>query len=261
MSGGAGSKYSTATSATPHDVGGKPGYGAPRVDPDAPVFAARWEAAVFAMMRCIGARGVMKNADQFRHAVERVAANAYYEHGYYGRWLGGLETLLLEAQALQKAELDVRVGELARQLGASEADIAELVADHNVASRPRTASNAGQTTPLENSRNPGSSVRYLAAPPNFAIGDQVRTVRLSGSFADTDQLHTRLPEYARGADGEVVAWHRGWVLPDTNAHGAGEQPCHLYTVRFSAQALYGDSAESAVHVHLDLFEPYLSARH
>jgi len=222
---------------------------------------------VFAMMGCVGARGVMKNTDQFRHAIERVAPNTYYEHGYYGRWLGGLETLLLEAGALPVTALDARVGELARQLGASDADIAELVADHNVASRPRTNLSAEQSSPLANSRNPGSSVRYVAAPPKFVIGDQVRTVALAqtmgGSAGDSgsgaDLPHTRLPEYALGAVGEVVAWHRGWVLPDTNAQGAGEQPCHLYTVRFSAQALYGDSAESEVLVHLDLFEPYLSA--
>ena len=108
----------TPSRESPHDVGGKPGYGAPTIDPGAPVFAARWEAAVFAMMRCLGAQGVMKNADQFRHAVERVDARAYYAHGYYGRWLGALETLLLEAAALTREALDSRVGELARQLGA-----------------------------------------------------------------------------------------------------------------------------------------------
>jgi len=211
----------------------------------------------------------MKNSDQFRHAVERVAANAYYEHGYYGRWLGGLETLLLEAEALQSAELDARVGELARQLGASESDIVELVADQNIASRPRPIPSVEQDKPLASSRNPGSSVRYIAAPPKFTLGDRVRTVALAQTMVgsaverrpDSDFLHTRLPEYALGAVGEVIAWHRGWVLPDTNAHGAGEQPAHLYTVRFSAQALYGASAEPAVQVHLDLFEPYLSLQH
>ncbi len=241
---------------SPHDVGGKPGYGAPKVDPAAPVFAARWEAAVFAMMRCLGAQGVMKNTDQFRHAVERVDARAYYAHGYYGRWLGGLETLLLEADALKRDALDDRVGDFARQLGASEAEVAELVAEHNVASRPRSA----QAERLSASLNAGSSVRYLAAPGLYEIGQQVRTCELAElSAATSDIRHTRLPEYATGVVGEVVAWHRGWVLPDTNAHGDGEQPCHLYTVRFTAQALYGDSAEASVQVHLDLFEPYLSA--
>lgn len=238
----------------PHDVGGKPGYGAPKVDPNAPVFAQRWEAAVFAMMRCLGARGVMKNTDQFRHAVERVDPQTYYSHGYYGRWLGGLETLLLEAQALERSELDARVGELAKQLGASDADVDALIADANVASRPRTS----QPERVEQSRNAGSSVRYLAAPPKFGLGESVRTVPFTASRG-ADVLHTRLPAYATGAVGEVVDWHRGWVLPDTNAHGGGEQPCHLYTVRFAAEALYGDSAEPSVAVHLDLFEPYLSA--
>lgn len=243
---------------SPHDVGGKPGYGAPQVDAEAPVFAKRWEATVFAMMNCIGARGVMKNTDQFRHAVERVDADAYYAHGYYGRWLGALETLLLEARALSREELDGRVGDLARQLGSSEAEIAELVAEHNIASRPRTL----QPEALEQSLNAASSVRYLSEPPQFSIGDSVRTRAFTGSRAinseHADVLHTRLPAYALGATGTVVSWHRGWVLPDTNAHGGGERPCHLYTVRFTAQALYGESAEASVYVHLDLFEPYLA---
>lgn len=244
---------------SPHDVGGKRGYGPPKVDPVAPVFAARWEAAVFAMMRCLGAQGVMKNTDQFRHAVERVDPRAYYTHGYYGRWLGGLETLLLEASALKPEELDERVGEIAQQLGANDKQIAALTASHNVASRPRTA----QPEQVEPSLNAASSIRYLAAPPVFSVGQQVRTCEYladnDAANAAVDIRHTRLPNYALGALGEVVAWHRGWVLPDTNAHGKGEQPCHLYTVRFTAKALYGDSAEAAVLVHLDLFQPYLSA--
>ncbi len=236
---------------SPHDVGGKSGYGAPKLDPAEPVFAARWEAAVFAMMSCLGAKSIVKNTDQFRHAVERVDP-----HAYYGRWLGGLETLLLEAEALKPAELDNRVADLARQLGASESEVVELVADNNVASRPRSA----QPEQVQLSVNAGSSVRYLAESPRFEVGQQVCTHKFAHRADDGANIrHSRLPSYAVGAIGEVVAWHRGWVLPDTNAHGLGEQPCHLYTVRFTAQALYGGSAEASVNVHLDLFEPYLSA--
>ena len=49
----------------------------------------------------------------------------------------------------------------------------------------------------------------------------------------------------------------GFVFPDTNAHGQGENPQYLYNVRFDAAELWGDSAESACRVAIDLFESYL----
>jgi len=71
--------------------------------------------------------------------------------------------------------------------------------------------------------------------------------------------HTRLPAYARGCVGEVLSYQGGWVFPDSNAHGKGEQPTHLYCVAFSGKSLWGRAAEPGVVVHLDLFEPYLDA--
>ena len=71
--------------------------------------------------------------------------------------------------------------------------------------------------------------------------------------------HTRLPGSARGRTGTVAAWHGAWVFPDTNAHGEGEQPQHLYTVSFSGRNLWGETAEANTLVTLDLFESYLEA--
>ena len=243
-----------------HDVGGQPGYGAPKVPKSKSaaatvVFAARWEAAVFAMMGTIGARGVFKNSDQFRHAVERVDPAAYFAHGYYGRWLGALETLLIEASELSKKALDDRVGELAAGLGATAEQVAKLVAPENVASRVSATPDVVPASP-----NRISSVRYLSAPPRFAPGDRVRTVPYTNVGATAAPRHTRLPQYATGCSGVVVACHNGWVLPDSNAHGEGEQPSHLYTVAFSGEALYGAGAEPGISVRLDLFEPYLAAQ-
>jgi nitrile hydratase len=47
------------------------------------------------------------------------------------------------------------------------------------------------------------------------------------------------------------------VFPDTNAHGLGEAPQPLYSVRFEAAELWGESAEAEQAVHLDLWESYL----
>jgi nitrile hydratase len=61
----------------------------------------------------------------------------------------------------------------------------------------------------------------------------------------------------RGRAGEVVAHHGSHVFPDASAHGLGEQPKPLYTVRFAARELWGPEAPAVDGVHVDLWEPYL----
>jgi nitrile hydratase len=96
-----------------------------------------------------------------------------------------------------------------------------------------------------------SPFRSTTEPPRFALGAVVvaRNAHPTG--------HTRLPRYARGKRG-VVAAQRGYhVFPDTHAHGLGEQPQHVYAVRFDARELWGEAAESRQFVYLDLWESYL----
>ena len=69
--------------------------------------------------------------------------------------------------------------------------------------------------------------------------------------------HTRLPRYARGKVGEIVRRHGAHVFPDTNAHGAGEAPQHLYTVRFTGTELWGEGADPTLTVSIDAFDSYL----
>ena len=87
--------------------------------------------------------------------------------------------------------------------------------------------------------------------PRFAAGEAVvaRNVHPAG--------HTRLPRYVRGRRGVVARVHPAWVFPDTNAHDRGENPQHVYSVRFAATELWGDDADPAASVHVDLFESYL----
>jgi nitrile hydratase subunit beta len=47
------------------------------------------------------------------------------------------------------------------------------------------------------------------------------------------------------------------TFPDANAHGLGEQPQMLYSVRFTGRELWGDSAEPDQVVYLDLWDSYL----
>ena len=217
-----------------HDLGGKQGFGRIAYERDEPAFHERWEAAVYAMTKAATAAGAMQNVDQFRHAVERIDPVAYFDHTYYGRWLGGIENLLVEAGVLTQNEIST----LAQARSGAAAG--------RVAARPAPAPDR---IDYESSDH---AARTLAAAPKFAVGDAIVT------RSTPSNGHTRLPAYARGKPGEVAAWHQGWVFPDTNAHGLGEQPTHLYTIRFTGRALWGDGAERDSSIYLDLFEPYLA---
>ncbi len=227
-----------------HDLGGKQGFG--RVDKRGAdkAFHARWEAAVFAMMRAAGAAGAMVTSDRFRHSIERIDPRAYLDHGYYGRWLGGVETLLVEAGLVSQQEINER----ALALGGTEDDL--------VAARPGDPPDPVGPMPTQ-----AHSVRAIEAKqPRFSEGDIVLT-RPHGVDG-----HTRLPAYARGREGRIVSCHDGWVYPDSNAHGQGESPQFLYTVSFSSEVLWGRPAgdrpagdRPGFSVRLDLFEPYLEA--
>jgi nitrile hydratase len=86
--------------------------------------------------------------------------------------------------------------------------------------------------------------------PGFRIGDRVRTRTVDPAH------HTRLPRYARGHVGEIVADLGRWPLADESAEGAPnptEEP--VYQVRFAARDLWGAGDH---HVTIDLWRSYLS---
>ena len=218
-----------------HDLGGRQGFGPVQPEENEPVFHHRWEACVFTIANHMIGQGVIRNVDQFRHAIERIDPVAYLTHTYYGRWLGGVENLLTEAGVVDPQAMAAAVQALGGDL------------DDLVAARPNS-----QPDQVPASARQGAS-REVEATPRFAVGELVRTAATSVSG------HTRLPAYARGRIGTIVRLQGGWVYPDSNAHGRGEHPEHLYCVRFEGEALWGDEAEPGQSVCLDLFESYLTA--
>jgi nitrile hydratase len=97
----------------------------------------------------------------------------------------------------------------------------------------------------------GPSRRDVERPARFAVGDSVRARVIH------PRTHTRLPRYVRGHVGTVVHVHGAHVYPDAHAHGGGEDPQWLYTVRFEGRELWGPDADPASAVSVDAFEPYL----
>ncbi len=215
-----------------HDMGGMHGFGPVPIERNEPLFHADWEARAMAMTVCM-ASWKRWNIDASRYARERIPPRTYLNYGYYERWLHALTQQMLDAGLITENEL--RTGEPA---GGAPDGKAPLDPD-------------GVRTML---RTGGPSEREVSAPPRFKPGDRVHTLNRH------PEHHTRLPRYARDKSGVIVMQHGGHVLPDTNAVFAGENPEHLYAVRFSARELWGAEASERDTVTLDLWESYLEAR-
>ncbi len=98
----------------------------------------------------------------------------------------------------------------------------------------------------------GASCRVDAdVAPKFKPGDKIVTRNINPTG------HTRLPRYMRGKRGVVDRDHGVFVFPDTSAHGKGETPQHVYSVRFAARELWGSSASDRDSLYLDLWDEYL----
>lgn len=212
-----------------HDMGGMHGFGPVEPEANEPVFHAPWEGRVLALRRAAGAWRKW-NIDAGRHSIETLPPADYLRMSYYEKWLASCEKLLLGAG---------------------------LVTPQELASGRRDPKVPVATPPLTADRVPavlaagGPTQRLVSATPRFAAGDTVRARNLHPAG------HTRLPRYARGRRGIVERDHGAHVLPDSNARFDGENPQFLYTVRFAARELWGDEANPADTIHLDLWEDYL----
>ena len=149
---------------------------------------------------------------------------------YYEKWLAGLVMLLEESGLVTRAEL-----ESSRPAPGTAKAVPALAAD--------------QVAPMI--ARGRSFMRPVNRPPRFALGQHVRARKINPTG------HTRLPRYARGNVGVIDRLHGGHVFPDSNAHFRGENPQHLYSVRFSARELWGSTAAARDAVYLDLWEDYL----
>jgi len=203
-----------------HDLGGMEGFGS--VEADELTWHEAWERRAFGLVSRASLAG---NIDDFRHSVERLHQAIYLTAGYYGRWLAALEVSCVERGVITSDEVDARAG-AGRQ------------------ARPVAVASIGLPGP-SSSR---TQVRELDHPARFAAGDAV-------VVADVHPAgHTRLPRYIRGHAGTVAVVHPAFVFPDTNAHGRGEHPQHVYAVRFTAAELWGEGDH---RVLVDVFESHL----
>ena len=88
-------------------------------------------------------------------------------------------------------------------------------------------------------------------PPKFKPGDRVRTRNIHPLG------HTRLPRYARARVGVIDRDHGVFVFADASGSGLGNQPQHVYSVRFTARELWGPEASPRYTVYIDLWDDHL----
>jgi nitrile hydratase subunit beta len=214
-----------------HDMGGTQGFGSIEREVDEPAFHAEWERRAFALTLAMGATGLW-SIDASRFAREDRPPLDYLSRTYYEIWEAGLVRLCAERGLVTAEEIEAgRSLRPARPIGRTLA--------------------AADVEPML--MRGGAVSRELDRPARFAVGDRVRARNTH------PRTHTRLPRYVRGRTGTVERVHGCHVFPDVHAHGGGEDPQWLYTVRFEARELWGQDADPAAAVSVDAFEPYLES--
>ena len=212
-----------------HDMGGMQDMGPVVAEKNEPVFHELWEGRLFAMRRAMAAWGKW-NIDVTRHEVELVPPEEYLRLSYYARQFVAFLPMIVKSGLVSQSEIDTGTP-AAGQPKATPALTSEKALALIAKGIPAT--------------------RDLKVTARFKMGQRVRARNLNPVG------HTRLPRYARGKTGTIQMDHGVFVLPDTNAHLKGENPQHLYSVRFTARELWGESASAKDSVNLDMWDDYL----
>lgn len=212
-----------------HDMGGMQDMGPVRPEKDEPVFHAIWEGRMFALD--VAVDGDWTGAAE-RYQKESIPPAEYLRMSYYEIWMTSLVELMVKTGLVTRAEVDsgkpikgtTKVGHVL-----SVAEVATLIA-------PGTP--AGVT---------------LTATARFQAGQRIRARNMHPVG------HTRLPRYTRGKLGTIERDRGVFVFPDTRAHGLGDKPQHVYSVRFAARELWGEQASQRDSVYVDMWDDYLEA--
>jgi nitrile hydratase subunit beta len=210
-----------------HDLGGMQGFGPVVPEKDEPVFHEAWEGRLVAMRRAVAATG--KLPPLLRPAIESIPAADYLRLGYYEKWYLAVVELLVAGGLATREEI-----------------AAGKAAAGSVKSVPITPE-AASVLPFRLAKMPDKT----AVKPGYSAGERVRARKINPVG------HTRLPRYVRGRTG-VIEIDRGVQnFPDTSVYGRGDNPQHVYAVRFTARELWGEAASARDSVYLDLWESYL----
>lgn len=209
---------------TIHDMGGMDGFGPVEPEANEPVFHEAWEGRMLALFggNVLGPWNRGRNFPGFRWSLESIPPAEYLHMSYYERWYEMLKNNLLSAGLVTEQELETGYRDPQRPAPTQ---------------LPRTTARPTPPDP----------------DPRFGVGDEVRARNLH------PRGHTRLPRYARGKRGTVMADNGVWSLQDTDetGHRPGIFRQHVYNVRFAGQELWGDRAAPRDVVYIDMWEEYI----
>jgi nitrile hydratase len=213
----------------PHDMGGMQTFGPVLPEKNEPVFHALWEGRIMAIFTALGRLGKW-NTDIGRQTREFLPPSEYLAMNYYQvRYAQVIELIAQNGLATRD---EIRTGKPAkRSQKAKPTFTRDKVAAYWDAGSPKTRSDA--------------------VPPRFRAGQSVRARNIH------PPIHTRLPRYARGKTGVIERDHGVFVFPDDNAQRRGENPQHVYSVRFMARELWGDQANAKDTVIISMWDNYL----
>jgi nitrile hydratase len=208
-------------------MGGMQDMGPVRREPNGPLFHASWERRMFALFNALDLPWPV-----MRQQIDLIPPADYLRISYYERWLSAIVPLMTNAGMLSPSEIETG------QVIGGKNDKWHVTTVAEVASW-------GLPDP-----NPETFPHAVAA---FRVGQHVRARNLNPTG------HTRLPRYARGKAGTIGRDHGVASFDDAVAQGVGKKPQHLYTVRFAARELWGETASPRGGVYLALWEDYLEA--
>jgi nitrile hydratase len=200
-----------------HDMGGMHGMGPVEHEANEPVFHAGWEKRTFALNLATMALGRW-NIDMSRYTREQMPPAEYLGTSYYEHWLWGLEKLVRER---------LLTGEKPARAPLRPERVAEFLQNRRAARMPDPV------------------------PPKFKGGDRVVARNIN------PPTHTRVPRYVRGRQGVIDRDHGVFIFPDTNALLLGKKPQHVYSVRFTAEELWGPDVSPRDAVYVDLWDDHL----
>ena len=210
-----------------HDLGGFHGFGKIDVDEEEVQFHEPWEGRVRAMAHAM-TQAPDWSKDWFRHCRELIDPADYLSRPYFDQWTQAYAAMMVNSGW-------ATVDELAT--GKSTGPVDGLPPPIN-AEKARAFVLKARTFDAE-----------ISAKPLYSPGDSVRTT------TNVTNGHTRLPGYARGRKGVVIAHHGAHVFPDAMAVNDKRHE-HLYTIEFNLAEMWPEASASTDTLTLDLWEPY-----
>src|SRR6185503_510122 len=163
------------------------------------------------------AAGGKLNRVGLRPSIESIPPAEYLRMSYYEKWFAALIEQLIAGGTVTREEIE------SGKPGKGSAKAVPALKPAEAATLPFRVAPA---------------MLKVAVTPRFQVGQRVRARNIHPVG------HTRLPRYVRGKNG-VIETDRGvQAFPDTSAYGRGENPQHVYSVRFAARELWGEQASA-----------------